>query len=117
MSGITLDQITEQELGSQAQTEYAETVEVQPEKESRFNEMASRILTAETGPGAIGDYLENPMNFNQSYGLAQILRGLAGIGLNLNLAIIDVVLGALRFSRERKEVINYDVPGRGGLPS
>lgn len=120
MSGITLDQITEAEVGSSQSTDFKIEEEVlhdQPEKESRFGEMAGRIMTAETGQGSIGDYLEHPMNFNKSQGLAQILRGLTGIVGNLNLAVIDVVLGALRFSKERKDVITYDVPGRSSLPS
>lgn len=112
MSGITLDQITEAELGSSQQSMEAEAMEA-PQQESRTNEMLSRVLKAETGAGAIGDYLDHPMNFNKSHGLAQILRGLTGMIGNLNLAVIDVVMGALRFSKERKEVIQYDVPSGG----
>lgn len=118
MSGITLDQITEAELGKpQAEYEAVEETVIQEERSSRASEMAGRIFSAETGEGSIGDYLQHPMNFNQSQGLAQMLRGLTGIVGNLNLAIIDVVMGALRFSREKKAVINYDVPGGSNLPS
>lgn len=118
MSGITLDQITEAELGTgQQDIEQQVIVEQEQVKESRFNEMAANILTAETGAGSIGDYIQHPMNFNQSQGLAQILRGLTGIVGNLNLAVIDVVLGALRFSKEKRAVINNDVYGGGNLPS
>src|SRR4051812_23994356 len=63
------------------------------------NEFFQKIITSETGTGSIGNYLDHPMNFNKSMGLAQTLRGLTGIIGNLNLAIIDVVFGILRFSK------------------
>lgn len=114
----TLDEIANEETVS-ASHEEVNIPEVQevPETNSRANEMFSRIMTAETGEGSIGDYLEHPMNFNKSQGLAQILRGLTGIVGNLNLAIIDVVMGGLRFSKERKGVINNDVYGGGNFPT
>lgn len=114
----TLDDIANQETMS-ATVETVDIPEVQevPETNSKANEMFSRIMTAETGTGSIGDYLEHPMNFNKSQGLAQILRGLTGIVGNLNLAVIDVVLGALRFSKERKGVINNDVYGGSNFPA
>lgn len=113
----TLDEIANVEtVGATNDTETVESFEV-PEQPSKANEMFTRVMTAETGTGSIGDYLEHPMNFNKSHGLAQILRGLTGMIGNLNLAIIDVVMGALRFSKERKEVINYDVHGGGNFPS
>lgn len=114
----TLDEIANQETIS-VSNEVVDIPEIheEPEGHSRANEMLSRIVTAETGEGSIGDYLEHPMNFNKSQGLAQILRGLTGIVGNLNLAIIDVLIGGLRFSRERKGVINNDVYGGGNIPS
>lgn len=114
----TLDEIANNETVGTV-TDPGETVESfeSQEQPSKANEMFSRMMTAETGAGSIGDYLEHPMNFNKSHGLAQILRGLTGIIGNLNLAIIDVVMGALRFSKERKEVINHDVYGGGNFPA
>lgn len=119
MPGITLDQLAEQEAGSSTPEigVIGETFDEQPKQESRANEMFSRVLTAETGDGSIGDYLDHPMNFNNSKGLAQILRGFTGIVGNLNLAVIDVLFGLLRFSREKKGVMNNDVSIRGNLPS
>lgn len=119
MSGITLDDIANNEVMDKAvEMETLPELEFESVKEpSRFNEFAERILTAETGNGSIGDYIEHPMNFNQSKGLARILRGLTGIIGNLNLAIIDVGLGVLEFSKEKKGLKNYDVSRDGGFPS
>lgn len=78
------------------------------------NEFFNKIITAETGEGSIESYLDHPMNFNNSMGLAQTLRGLTGIIGNLNLAIIDIVFGALRFSKEKRN--RNDVPGGGNIP-
>jgi hypothetical protein len=82
---------------------------LQPEP-SKLNGIFNKILTAETGEGSIGDYIEHPMNFNNSKGLARILRGLTGIIGNLSLAIIDIGLGVLEFSKENKGVVKEDVP-------
>jgi hypothetical protein len=85
---------------------------------SRMNEIFNKILTAETGEGSIGDYIDHPLNFFKSKGLAQVLRGFTGIFGSLSLAIIDIALGGLQFSKERKgAVVNNDVPGVGGFPS
>lgn len=74
--------------------------------ENPAGEKIKQILRAETGEGSIGDYIEHPMNFNQSKSVARILRGLTGIMGNLNLAIIDVGLGVLElFKGEKKNVL------------
>jgi hypothetical protein len=115
MSGITLDQIAEAEVGTEPKLTGPQIEEeMQQPEPNRMNELFSRIFTAETGEGSIGEYIEHPMNFNKSYGLAQMLRGVTGIAGNLKLAVIDIGFGFLRFSKERKEVINHvDIPGRG----
>ena len=59
-------------------------------------------IMAETGDGPIESYIEHPLNFNQSRGFAQILRGLSGILGNLKLAVIDISLGVLQVLKERK---------------
>jgi hypothetical protein len=92
-----------------------ETVVHEP---SRMQEILNKIMTAETGEGAIGDYIDHPMNFLKSKGLARVLRGLTGIFGSLSLAIIDIAVGALEFSKERKgAVVNNDVSSGGGFPS
>jgi hypothetical protein len=60
------------------------------------------FLKAKTGEGAIEDYIEHPMNFNKSKSLAQIIRGMTGMLGALDLAIFDIVIGGLNFSKERK---------------
>jgi hypothetical protein len=85
---------------------------------NRIQEILNKVMTAETGGGAIGDYIDHPMNFLKSKGLARVLRGLTGIFGSLSLAIIDIAVGTLEFSKERKgAVINNDVPSGGGFPS
>lgn len=61
------------------------------------------FLLAETGPGAIEDYVEHPLNFRGSKGVAQILRGATGIAGNLNYAIIDIGLGLVQLTKEGKD--------------
>lgn len=117
MSNVTLDDIandvTGEFKGSELGVESQEMEQVQ--QPSRVNEMISKVLTSETGDGSIDDYLDHPMNFKKSKGIAQILRGVTGIGLNLRLAIIDIGFGALRFSKERTNI--NDVPRGSGFPS
>jgi hypothetical protein len=118
MPGITLDDIASEKVEDTAGVA-VESAEDEFEVEavrspSRFNEMFSKVLTAETGEGSISDYIDHPMNFKKSEGLAQILRGLTGIVGNLKLAIIDVVFGALRFSNEGKGQTN-NVGSNGGI--
>lgn len=60
------------------------------------------FLMKETGPGEIEDYIEHPLNFNQSKGIAQVIRGVAGFvgnGSQLRLAVLDIVFGLNRFRK------------------
>lgn len=112
MPGITLDDIANNSAMN-VENDHLPVIEYE-EKESKSSEMFSRIMTAETGEGSIGEYLEHPMNFNNSMGLAQLIRGVTGITGNLKLAIIDVLFGAMRFAKERKGTINNGISIRGG---
>lgn len=69
------------------------------------------FLKTETGEGDIHEYISHPLNFNQSKGMAQMLRGFTGMFGSLKLAIIDICLGALNFSKERKAIINVKPTG------
>jgi hypothetical protein len=60
------------------------------------------FLKAKTGAGAIEDYMDHPMNFKKSKGMAQMLRGFTGIAGELDLAIVDITLGAFQFVKEEK---------------
>jgi len=62
------------------------------------------FLLAETGDGPIEDYIEHPLNFNQSKGVAQILRGVTGIAGKLNYAILDIGLGMVQVMKEGKTI-------------
>jgi hypothetical protein len=57
------------------------------------------ILKAETGKGDIEDYISHPLNLKKNKGIAQILRGLTGLLGNLNLAIVDILLGMINTKR------------------
>lgn len=78
--------------------------EVEVEQIENNNGFDFSILMTPTGEGAIEDYLDHPLNFNKSHGMAQILRGLTGIVGDLKLAIIDIGLGTLRLFKEKKVV-------------
>lgn len=61
---------------------------------------------AETGPGAIDDYLLHPLNLAKSPAVAQVLRGMTGLlsmfGVgSLRLAVLDVALGLWQALRRR----------------
>lgn len=62
------------------------------------------FLKAETGEGPIESYFDHPLNFNESKGMARILRGATGLFGSLNLAIIDIGIGLLDVMK-RKPVI------------
>jgi hypothetical protein len=60
------------------------------------------FLKAQTGSGAVEDYLEHPLNFSKSKGLARVIRGLTGMLGSLDLAIIDIIVGGFEFMKEKK---------------
>jgi hypothetical protein len=59
------------------------------------------FLTAPTGEGSIASYLDHPMNYNNSDGMAQVIRGLTGMFGSLNKAAIDIVLGVMRMRKPK----------------
>lgn len=60
------------------------------------------FLKAKTGSGTIGEYMDHPLNFNKSNGMAQMIRGATGLLGALDLAIIDIFVGLLQFTKEKK---------------
>lgn len=60
------------------------------------------FLLAKTGDGSIESYIDHPLNFSRSKGLAQIIRGATGLVGELDLAIVDIGLGAFNMMREGK---------------
>lgn len=73
-------------------------------------------VKAQTGPGDVEDYVNHPLNFAKSKGFAQVLRGLTGIVGELRYALLDIGMGILQMSKERKvktavEVASHVGPG------
>lgn len=64
------------------------------------------FLKTPTGEGEIEDYLNHTLNFNKSVGLARIIRGLTGFMGNINLAVVDILLGVLEFSKGKPKTQN-----------
>ena len=60
------------------------------------------FLQAKTGEGSIEDYIDHPMNVSKSKGLGQVIRGFTGLFGALDLAIIDIVVGFMHYTKERK---------------
>lgn len=59
-------------------------------------------IRAKTGPGTIESYINHPLNTSGSRGVAQMLRGATGLLGDLDLAVIDIGLGAVEVLRERR---------------
>ena len=70
------------------------------------------FLKTPTGPGPIDEYLDHPLNATGSRGMAQIIRGCTGFAGSLDLAIIDITLGALQLVKE-KNIPEPAAPARG----
>jgi hypothetical protein len=77
-------------------------MEEEPAEEGGFLNNLPEFLTAKTGSGSVESYLDHPLNFNKSQGLARIIRGATGILGALDLAIIDIGLGLLEFLKGKK---------------
>lgn len=60
------------------------------------------FLKTPTGDGSIEERIDHPLNFFKSKGLAQMIRGFEGFAGNLKLAIVDIVMGAFQFMKEKK---------------
>ena len=88
-------------------------MDIDPEAEGEAGGVGlRRLFTAETGPGEIDDYLSHPMNFDGSNGIAQVLRGATGLFGSLRLAVLDILLGVVRWTRERTASANNAGVGR-----
>lgn len=79
----------------------SETKEIEVSEPQKMK-MDLGFLTTKTGEGTVEEYLEHPLNFNNSKGLARVLRGSTGLFGALDLAIIDILVGILQFAKEKK---------------
>lgn len=61
------------------------------------------ILKAQTGAGQVEDYQEHALNWNGSKSVARIIRGLTGLLGELNFALVDILLGVLELSKDRRK--------------
>ncbi len=57
------------------------------------------LLQIPTGVGSLEEYINSPLNFDGSEGLARILRGLAGfIGADVvRSAVVDIIFGLIQW--------------------
>jgi len=58
------------------------------------------FLTAKTGDGSVERYLDHPLNYKKSRGIAQVIRGFTGMFGSLDLAVIDIALGGFEVIKE-----------------
>lgn len=90
----------EQEMLGVEQEEVIE--EVHEQQGAKINMPDLAFLKAKTGEGSIEEYIEHPLNVNKSKGLARVIRGFTGMFGALDLAVIDIVLGIMEYTKERK---------------
>ena len=74
----------------------------EPTVKSRFD---LSLLKAQTGAGQVEDYQEHALNYNGSKSVARIIRGLTGLLGELNYAVVDIIMGVLEFSKDRKKAV------------
>lgn len=95
-----IDEVAFKNIGN-ADGQQAETEQVEFETGESGKNIFD-ILTTKTGHGHINDYLDNPLNYDSSKETAQILRGLSGFTGDLDLALVDILIGSFRkFSRKK----------------
>lgn len=76
----------------QQPAEGPELEQEQPSFKERFG-----FLLSDTGPGPVDSYMDHPLNFSRSAGLAQVIRGLTGLLGSLEYAVVDIAVGLIRW--------------------
>ena len=61
------------------------------------------FLKAPTGPGAIEDYIDHPLNFDGEKSTARIIRGCTGIFGALDFGLTDIILGVVEKIHEKNK--------------
>lgn len=95
-------------INTEQETEYKEEYERGPEEmpdqvdqvENKPS-LIKRLLTAETGPRPLEEYENHALNFKNNKSIGKIIRGLEGLFGSLDLAIIDIIMGILEYSKEK----------------
>jgi hypothetical protein len=60
------------------------------------------FLKAETGEGDLAEYVYHTLNYNQSKGMARVIRGFTGMFGSLNFAVVDIVIGIFDLTSKKK---------------
>ena len=76
---------------------------VEKSNESSFKMPSFGFLKAQSIDRPVESYTEHALNFDKKMSTGRIIRGLEGVLGALNYAIIDIVIGLIEKSRERKE--------------
>lgn len=106
MSGATLsDELDREELE-------AEQAHARPPGADRRTPSWLDWLKSEPGPGDVESYRQHPLNWDGSYEVGQVLRGMTGLLGNLRLAVVDLLIGGLRLLSRRPPA----PPAGGGGP-
>ena len=66
------------------------------------------FLRAKTGPGAVDEYINHPLNIAGNEDFARIIRGLTGMFNSLDYAVVDILVGVVKFAWGR---YNNAIPG------
>lgn len=103
MPGITLDDVKSDEDFKPIENGQTEVDEVEQTEIGGFHFGIPEFLKAKSPDEPIENFINHPFNFDGSRGLAQIIKGLTGMFGYFNYAIIDIVMGWLRWTKERKE--------------
>jgi len=84
--------------------EFEDLPEAEPGPSVRVSDLLPDMsfLLAKTGDGPVESYMDHPLNFKGSKGMAQILRGVTGMAGELDYAIIDIGLGLVQLTKEGK---------------
>lgn len=80
----------------------------------------AELVTAETGPGDIAQYVNHPLNLTKSESVGQILRGLTGLASvfgvhSLRLALLDVAAGVFSAVKGAAGRVRPPGPEAGGF--
>lgn len=103
MANILENAFTDYNRMNEDQPEFSDpALDVDAEELFRPAQLDFSWIRAKTGPGSIESYINHPLNTTNSRGVAQMLRGATGLLGDLDLAVIDIGLGAVEVLRERK---------------
>lgn len=92
--------------------DYEQAEKIQQEQVANDFRLGFGWIHTPTGEGSIEEYVDHPLNFNRSKGLAQILRGVTGFLGNLKLAVVDIFVGVMNYWKENKKnvAVKADTP-------